>query len=86
MLECARPFIPIEGRTKVDGRKAVAGLIRRRFDAKRFAIMGYPEAVWLHLPHTRRALTIETPSEFAIDQRVRAQVAVIEEGVRRALM
>lgn len=84
LLEIARPIIAIEGRTKVDGRKAVAGLIRRRFDAKKFEKMGYPEAVWLHVHHAARSLTIETPSEFALDQRVRAQVAIIEACVNRA--
>jgi predicted deacylase len=84
LLAAARPFIPIEGRTRIDGRKAADGLIRRRFEKKRFARIGYPEAVWLHLHHTQRALTLETPSEFAIDQRVKAQVAVIEECIRQA--
>ena len=86
LLERARPIIPIEGRGKVDGRKAIAGLIRRRFDMKRFATLGYPEAIWLHLHHARRALTIETPSEFALDQRVRAQCAVVDECIRLASM
>ena len=84
LLERARTIIPIEGRTRVEGRKAVAGVIRRRFSAKKFAAMGYPEAIWLHLHHSRRALTIETPSEFALEQRVHAQMAIIDECVRRA--
>jgi hypothetical protein len=46
--------------------------------------MGYPEAIWLHLHHAARSLTIETPSEFALEKRVAAQVAVIGECVRRA--
>jgi protein MpaA len=86
LLEAARPIIPIEGRTTIDGRKAVAGLIRRRFDLKRFAKIGYPEGIWLHLHHARRCLTLETPSEFAIEQRVAAQIAVIEECVRRVCL
>lgn len=84
LLAAARPFIPTEGRTRIDGRKAAHGLIRRRFEKKRFARIGYPEAVWLHLHHARRALTVETPSEFALDQRVQAQVAVIDECIRQA--
>jgi murein peptide amidase A len=85
ILQAARKIIPIEGRGRIEGRKAVAGLIRRRFDAKRFAMIGYPEAIWLHLHHARHALTIETPSEFALDQRVQAHVAIIEECVRRVM-
>ena len=84
LLAAARPFIRIEGRTRIDGRKAADGLIRRRFEKKRFARIGYPEAVWLHLHHTQRALTLETPSEFAMEQRVHAQMAVIDECIRRA--
>jgi murein peptide amidase A len=83
LLKAARSIIPIEGRSKIEGRKANAGLIRRRWDPKRFARMGYPEAIWLHSHHAWRALTVETPSEFAIEQRVRALVAIIDEGVRR---
>ena len=45
--------------------------------------MGYPEAIWLHEFHARRSLTVESPSEFALEQRVRAHCAVIDECVRR---
>ncbi len=85
LLAAARPHIAIEGRERIDGRKATNGIHRRRIDPKRFARMGYPEAIWFHLHHAARSLTIESPSEFALDQRVRAQVAVIEECVRLAL-
>jgi protein MpaA len=85
LLKTARAHMPIDPRGRIDGRTAAAGLIRRRFDRRRFEQIGYPEAIWLHEAHARRALTIETPSEFALDQRVRTHVAVIEECVRRAL-
>ena len=85
LLAAAQSIIPIEGRSRIEGRKANAGLIRRRLDKKRFARMGYPEAIWLHSHHAGRSLTIETPSEFAIEQRVRALVAIINEGVRRVV-
>ncbi len=83
LLAVARPLIPIEGRTMIDGRKSNAGVIRRKLTLKKFATMGLPEAVYLHLHHSERTFTIETPSEFALDQRVSAQVAIIEECVRR---
>ena len=83
LLTAARRVIPIDQRPKIDGRTSIAGLIRRRFEEKRFAIMGYPEAIWVHRAHARCSLTIETPSEFALEQRVRAHAAVIEESVRR---
>ena len=84
ILAAGRPHIAIEGRTRIDGRKVTNAVYRRRIDKKRFDRMGYPEAIWLHLHHAERSLTIETPSEFALDQRVAAQVAIIEECVRRA--
>ncbi len=83
LLDVARRVIPIDPRVRIDGRTACAGLIRRRFQRALFLKMGYPEAIWLHEFHARRSLTIETPSEFALEQRVRAHCAVIEECVRR---
>jgi hypothetical protein len=50
---------------------------------RRFERIGYPEAIWLHESHARHALTTETPSEFALHQRVLTHMAVIEECVRR---
>ncbi len=86
LLEVARPIIPIEGRLTIEGRRAKSGLVRRRVGAallKRFEIIGFPEAVYLHLHHAERTYTVETPSEFALDQRVAAQRAILEECVRR---
>ncbi len=82
LLRKAGQFLPIDQRIKIDRRSAKAGLIRRRFQRAIFEKMGFPEAIWLHEFHARRALTFESPSEFALDQRVRAQLAVIEECVR----
>ncbi len=84
MLERARPFIPIEGRTTIDGRRAFkAGLMRRKIDPKGFPEI--PEAIYLHQHHSKRTFTIETPSEFALEQRVRVQMELLDEAVRRAL-
>ncbi len=83
LIEIARPIIPIEQRVSVDGRRSKAGVIRRRLNMGLFKIMGYPEAIWLHLHHSERTFTIETPSEFALPHRAAAHVAIIEECVRR---
>ncbi len=83
LLAVASRHLPIDPRKKIDGHVARSGLIRRRFDRTRFAEIGFPEAIWLHESHTRRALTIETPSECALPARVRAHVAVLEECIRR---
>ncbi len=85
LLESARLIIPIDPRRQIDGRKAAGGLIRRRFDARRFAEIGYPEAIWLHRFHARRAITVETPSEAALELRVTAHIAILDECVRRVL-
>lgn len=84
LLAIAAREIAIDPRRKIDGRNAGRGLIRRKFDRRRFEKIGFPEAIWLHECHARRALTLETPSEFALEQRVRAHVAVVEECLRRA--
>jgi murein peptide amidase A len=85
LLAVAARHIPIEPRNRVDGRVFHGGLMRRRVERRRFAAMGYPEAIWLHLEHADRTFTIETPSEFALADRVRAQVAVIDAAVRMAV-
>ena len=85
LIAVAARHVGVDPRVKIDGRRAHAGLIRRRFDRRRFERLGFPEAIWLHELHARRALTIETPSEFALNQRVHAHVAVIEECVRRVI-
>lgn len=85
LLTAARPHLPTDPRLWIDGRKAVHGIHRRRIDKKRFAAIGYPEAVWLHYEHAARTFTVETPSEFALEKRVAAHIAVIEEMVRRVV-
>jgi protein MpaA len=85
LLQAAQPHLPIDPRIWIDGRKAALGIHRPHFDKKRFAEIGYPEAVWLHLQHSARAFTVETPSEFALERRVEGHIAVIEEVVRRVI-
>lgn len=85
LLAVAGRHIAIDLRKTIDGRAAHSGLIRRRFKRELFERIGFPEAIWLHNEHARRAITVETPSEFALTQRVRAHVAVLEECVRRVV-
>jgi hypothetical protein len=85
LLATARKIMPIDARTRIDRRAAHRGLIRRRFNPKLFLKIGYPEAIWLYEFHAQRCLTVESPSEFALERRVAAHVAVIEECVQRAL-
>jgi hypothetical protein len=83
LLDVARPHLPPDPRGMIEGREAVGGLVRRILDMSLFKEIGYPEAVYLHLQGCPRVFTIETPSEYGLDRRVRAQVAVIEECLRR---
>ena len=85
LLKAAGAHIPIDPRLRIESRKVVRGIYRRRLDHRRFAKIGYPEAIWLHQEHSARTFTVETPSEFAIEQRVAAQVAMLEEIVRRVV-
>jgi protein MpaA len=85
VVAAVRPHLPIDPRARIDAYLSREGVIRRRFDRARFERVGFPEAIWLHQEHSRRALTVETPSEFALERRVRAHVAVLEECVRRVV-
>lgn len=83
LLHCAKRFLPPDGRRNIEGSPSKNGLIRRRVSPAKFAKMGHPEAIWLHLFHSENTFTFETPSEAALDLRVRAQMAVIDECARR---
>lgn len=85
LLAAARAYLPIDPRPRIDGRKASNGIHRRRVERRIFAKMGYPEAIWLHLEHAEHSMTIETPSEFALERRVAAHGAVLDEVVRRVV-
>lgn len=84
LLRAASRIIAIDPRPRIEVSRPKSGVIRRHFDARRYARLGgLPEAVFLHRGHARRTITFETPSEFALDRRVAAQVAVIEACVAR---
>lgn len=84
LLEIVRPLIPIESRKTIDRRRVTQpGLVRRKIVLKKFPAI--PEAVYLHFYHARRTFTFETPSEFALDLRVRVQMALIDACIRRTL-
>lgn len=86
LIKAARGIIPADPRVRIDLRKCTKpGIVRRKVNMKTFDKIGFPEAIHMHLFHSRRTFTIETPSEFALDQRVAAHMAVIGECVKRAL-
>jgi hypothetical protein len=83
LLRAARPYLPADRRTMIEGREASGGLVRPVLDLTIFEEIGLPEAVSLHLAGCPRVFTLETPSEYSLDRRVRAHVAVIGECLRR---
>jgi hypothetical protein len=76
----------IDPRKRIDRWKATDGIISPpRPGGKDIPDSVFPEALWLYFGHTDRALTIETPSEFALEDRVAAQVAMLNEIVGRVV-
>lgn len=72
---CSRVIAP-DPRASIDGQRARKGVIRRRTLPTH--LPGMPEAIELHVRGCPLTLTFETPSEFALDTRVRAQVKFVE--------
>ncbi|MES2506409.1 MAG: M14 family metallocarboxypeptidase [Verrucomicrobiota bacterium] len=67
--------IPPDGRRRIDESRAAGGVIHKSRVPKH--LPGMPEAVVLHELGCGLTLTFETPSEFGLDVRVRAQVEFV---------
>lgn len=83
IISAAAGIIRPDVRKTIEGRRARNGVVRRRVTPD--LMPAWPEAFYLHFGRARRSFTIETPSEFHIEDRVRAQMAAIDHGVRLAL-
>lgn len=87
-LAAVETVIPREPRPEVDGSPFVNGLLRRGDDLRRVVEEdlggGYPEAIWVFLKHAEAALTFETPSEFSLWRRVRAQHRFLDAALAAA--
>lgn len=87
-LAATEVIIPREPRPEVDGSPFENGLLRRGDDLERVVSEdlggGYPEAIWMYLKHAQAALTFETPSEYSLWRRVRAQSRFIEAALAAA--
>ena len=79
MLKAAAGIIPADPRKKIEGRSARAGVVRRSITPE--LMPDWPEAFVLHFHHAARTFTVETPSEYSLDDRAAAQVAVISKAV-----
>lgn len=84
LLRAAGCHVPADGRAMIEGRRAKNGIVRRKVSPD--LMPDWPEAFLLHFAHASRTFTIETPSEFAIDDRVAAQMAVVDLAVKKCLM
>lgn len=89
-LAACEPIIPREPDPDIEGRPAAAGVIRRTEDFEGLARMlkeeesGVPEAIVLKMERAEIALTFETPSEYSLYARVRAQIRFIETALSQA--
>lgn len=73
ILRAASRHLPIETRSRIEGRTFRNAILRQAIRPD--LLPGHPEAFFLHFHCADRTLTVETPSEFAIQDRVAAHVA-----------
>lgn len=76
LLTACEAVLPRESRSRIEGRRASRGLIRRTVPPR--DLPGIPEAIALHFYHARHNLTFETPSEFCLNDRVLAHRLFLE--------
>lgn len=81
ILTAVQPIIPPDPRKRIDGRTPTAPGIIRRYLLSPERLAPEPEALFLHYHVAERTFTFETPSEFALHQRVAAQVAAIRAAI-----
>ncbi|MBP7948128.1 MAG: M14 family metallocarboxypeptidase [Verrucomicrobiales bacterium] len=70
LLPPVDPVLPRDPRGRIDGRTAKNGIIQRKNPP--LDLPGLPEAIALYRTGAAATLTFETPSEFALHQRVQA--------------
>lgn len=72
--------LPVDSRTRIDGRAAHDGVIQRKKSPR--GLPGLPEAVAIYELGCPVSLTFETPSEFALDDRAQAHVRFLQAALR----
>lgn len=70
---------PIDLATTIDGRPAQGGIIRPDSDPAKREL--WPEAIYLSAHHTTLSYTIETPSGYPLEERIRAQCLAVETAI-----
>lgn len=75
LVRAAARHLPVDTRRTIEGRKARNGIVRRSINPD--LMPTWPEAFVLHFTHCSRVFTVETPSEFHLDDRVAAHISVL---------
>ena len=84
LLAAARHILPADPRRKIDGRQLTQpGYLHRNVTRRK--LPDGPEAIFLARGRVDLCFTIETPSEFSLDRRVRAQRTIIQAAVKIVL-
>lgn len=81
MVERVAEFCPIDRSELIEGRPARDGILRPTMDPRIRA--QWPEAFYLLTYKTRLSYTLEAPSDFALEIRVRALVAAVRCSLQR---
>jgi len=79
LIEASAKIIPGDPRKSIEGRGAKSGVIRRSINT--VLMPEWPEAFILFFQKVARVFTIETPSEFCIDDRVKSHAAMLTKAV-----
>lgn len=75
MIRDVSAVCPIDPSPEIEGRAAEGGIIRPSIDLK--SRPQWPEAFFLLMHKTRHSYTLEAPSDFALEVRVRALVQAV---------
>jgi hypothetical protein len=80
LLAAAANHITIDKRRMLGARGFdVLWMIARRTNSTNFWVL--TEGMYLALHHSERTITTETPSEYDLGQRIRAQVAMVQRAI-----
>ena len=79
IIQSSQPWIQPDPRRMIDGRRARKGIIRPRPNNP--PEDGIPEALYFYRRHKCPTFTFETPSEFDLNLRIKAQSAMIQRAV-----
>lgn len=80
MIRAAGKIIPADMRSRIEGRAARSGIVRRPKITPDF-MPDWPEAFILYFRKVMRVFTVETPSEFHLDDRIAAHGAILSKAV-----